>query len=196
MPWIDSSRWIAGRPRRRVKHFSPPELSGCDYLKHGTPSARGHVVKGHVARPARNPAGDRTMTSDRAGLPGAGQVAGTNASRSAERLGEVVCCCSPASRAPAAGRAGSNATGDRMALHDVQPHVRTQGEGPASVERRTKPRTGLRLRRSRSFRSCRAGNAETCRSPAICSSGFSQWRSIFHQKVGFMSVLPFREQTK
>jgi hypothetical protein len=42
--------------RRRVKHFSPPRLSGCDYLKHGAPSARGHVVKGHVARPARNPA--------------------------------------------------------------------------------------------------------------------------------------------
>ena len=39
----------------RVKHFSPPSLSGCDYLKHGAPSARGHVVKGHVARPARNP---------------------------------------------------------------------------------------------------------------------------------------------
>jgi hypothetical protein len=32
-----------------------------------------------------------------------------------------------------------------MALHDVPTHVRTQGEGPASVERRTKPRTGLRL---------------------------------------------------
>jgi hypothetical protein len=42
-------------PRRRVKHFSPPRLSGCDYLKHGAPSARGHVVKGHVARPTRNP---------------------------------------------------------------------------------------------------------------------------------------------
>ena len=48
-----------GQPRRRVKHFSPPRLLGCDCLKHGAPSARGHVVKGHVARPARNPAGDR-----------------------------------------------------------------------------------------------------------------------------------------
>jgi hypothetical protein len=52
------------QPRRRVKHFSPPSLSGCDYLKHGAPSARGHVVKGHVARPARNPAVDRTTASD------------------------------------------------------------------------------------------------------------------------------------
>ena len=47
-------------PRRRVKHFSPPSLSGCDYLKYGARSARGHVVKGHVARPAKNPAVDRT----------------------------------------------------------------------------------------------------------------------------------------
>jgi hypothetical protein len=62
--------------RRRVKHFSPPRLSGCDYLKHGAPSARGHVVKGHVARPARNPAVDRTTASDAAPAC-AGQVAGT-----------------------------------------------------------------------------------------------------------------------
>jgi hypothetical protein len=53
-------------PHRRVKHFSPPRLSGCDYLKHGAPSARGHVVKGHVARPAKNPAVDRTTASDAA----------------------------------------------------------------------------------------------------------------------------------
>jgi hypothetical protein len=36
-------------PRRRVKHFSPLTLLGCDYLKRGAPSARGHVVKGRDA---------------------------------------------------------------------------------------------------------------------------------------------------
>jgi hypothetical protein len=43
---------LAAGSSRRVKHFSPSSLSGCDDLKHGVPSARGHVVKGHVARPA------------------------------------------------------------------------------------------------------------------------------------------------
>ena len=57
----DPVQFARMQPRRRVKHFSPPSLSGCDYLKHGAPSARGHVVKGHVARPARNPAVDRTI---------------------------------------------------------------------------------------------------------------------------------------
>jgi hypothetical protein len=62
-----------GQPRRRVKHFSPPRLLGCDCLKHGAPSARGHVVKGHVARPARNPPGIVTTASD----PSVSPLAGT-----------------------------------------------------------------------------------------------------------------------
>ena len=51
-------------PRRRVKHSARDISPGCDYLKHGAPPARGHVVKGHVARPAREPRRGRTTASD------------------------------------------------------------------------------------------------------------------------------------
>ena len=47
--------------RVAVRNTSARRDFGCDYLNHGAPPARGHVVNGHVARPARNPAVDRTM---------------------------------------------------------------------------------------------------------------------------------------
>ena len=62
LPRLSHLQWVQAT-WAGVEPLLDPSLRR-DYLKHGAPSARGHVVKGHVARPARNPAVDRTTASD------------------------------------------------------------------------------------------------------------------------------------